>query len=321
MTRETHGACELLPPMRSMIAIVECPSNLGLRPSGVEELPDALRRAGLDVRLKAIHAATVPPAADYDATRSEETGVLNGPALRDTARSLARAIADVIRQDDVPLVLAGDCSVIFGALLGTKMAMRSKGSPDRVGLLFIDGHVDFYQPDASPTGEVADMDLAIVTGRGPALLTALDGPIPLVRDEDVVAIGARDADERDRAGSQDIRATTITLLELPAIRTRGIAAVMDDALDVIGTARTSCFWCHLDADVLDDDTMPAVDYRQPGGLTPFELTVLLRRAAATHRMAGLSVAIYNPKLDPTGTCARALVETIVDGIGGAFRSC
>jgi hypothetical protein len=28
----------------------------------------------------------------------------------------------------------------------------------RYGLFFIDGHADFYQPQASTTGEVADMD-------------------------------------------------------------------------------------------------------------------------------------------------------------------
>jgi len=46
---------------------------------------------------------------------------------------------------------------------------------------------DFYQPEASPTGEVADMELAIVFGRGP------DGGLkPLVRDEDIVLFGCRD---------------------------------------------------------------------------------------------------------------------------------
>jgi arginase len=40
---------------------------------------------------------------------------------------------------------------------------------------FIDGHSDFYQPEASPTGEVADMELAIVCGRGPDILTNIGG--------------------------------------------------------------------------------------------------------------------------------------------------
>ena len=46
---------------------------------------------------------------------------------------------------------------------------------DRDGLFFVDGHADFYQPEAEPNGEVASMDLAVVSGRGPAVLTDIDG--------------------------------------------------------------------------------------------------------------------------------------------------
>lgn len=240
--------------------------------------------------------------------------MLNGPALRDATGSLARAVADVIGRDEIPIVLAGDCSVILGGLLGTRLAMRSRGLSDRTALLFIDGHVDFYQPAESPTGEVADMDLALATGRGPAILTVFDGQTQLVLDEDVVAVGARDGEERANAGSQDIRTTRITLLELAAIRQRGIDAVADEALKVLVGGNTSRFWCHIDADVLDDDVMPAVDYRQADGLTPAELTALLNRAIKTERMAGLSVAIYNPALDPSGAGARLLVEIVTAGL-------
>ena len=275
-----------------MYAVIDWPSNLGLRPSGVEKLPAALRWAGLLEALDARDAGSVPPAAKYDSKRDEATGLLNGPGLRDAIRALARSVAAVIERGEVPIVLAGDCSVVLAGLLGSRGA-----------LLFVDGHADFDLPAASPTGEVADMDLALATGRGPAILTSFDDDAPLVRDEDVVAVGARDGDEA-------IRDTRITRLELSDIRTRGIDAVADDAMRVLA----SRFWCHVDADVLDDAVMPAVDYRQPDGLTPDELTELLRRASESGRMAGLSVAIYNPSLDPDGNGARLLVRILERGL-------
>ena len=62
---------------------------------------------------------------------------------------------------------------------------------------------------------------------------------------------------------------------------------------------------HVDADVLDDTVMPAVDYRQPGGLSADELATILAAALATGRVAGVDVTIYNPALDPAGTSATA----------------
>jgi arginase len=298
------------------LALIDVPSNLGLRPSGVEQLPGALRRAGLPERLRARHAGLVAPSAAYDAMRDPETKLLNGPGLRDVAHTLADAVATVICRGDVPVVLAGDCSVLLGGLLGLRRAARRETRDIRAGLLFVDGHVDFYQPDASPTGEVADMDLALATGRGPDLLARLDPAGPLVGDEDVAAVGARDAEERGTAGSQDVRATGIHLFELDAVRRRGMAAVAGDALAVVTRPELEAgFWLHLDADVLDDAVMPAVDYRQPGGLAPAELVMLLSAAQRSGRLAGLSVAIYNPMLDPQGKAAAVLVDCLGAGIG------
>jgi arginase len=297
-------------------ALIDLPSDLGLRPTGVEQLPDALRRAGLARGLQARDAGRVEPVAAYDSVRDTETLLLNGPAIRDTAIEVAHHVSALVRGGEVPMVLAGDCSAVLGGLLGLRLARRAEKLNDRIGLLFVDGHVDFYQPKASPTGEVADMDLALATGRGPAILSRLDGMQPLVDDEDVAAVGARDATERERAGAQDIRTTAISLFELEQIRARGMVAVASEAVALVNSPHLSGFWLHLDADVLDDEVMPAVDYRQPDGVTPDELSTLLRLASNTGALGGMSVAIYNPALDADGRAARVLVDCIVGGLRG-----
>ena len=287
-------------------AILEAPSVLGLFPKGVELLPDALLTAGLAKRISASHAGRVAP-PPYDPKRDTATGLLNPRGIVAYSRALADAIAPVRARGDFPVVLGGDCSILLGCVLAT----RREG---RAGLLFLDGHADFYQPEAEPSGEAASMDLALVTGRGPALVTNLEGLRPLVRDEDVVVLGRRDAEIAEEEGSQRIEDTDIAMTELPAFRQQGAAAAAEEALDRLCNPALDGFWIHLDADVLDDAVMPAVDYRIPDGLHWDELSTILQRAIGSGRALGIDITIFNPKLDETGAISKAFVDALAKGL-------
>ena len=287
-------------------AIIEAPSVLGLFPGGVERLPRALLDAGLGSALGARHAGVVTP-PPYDPIRDTATGLLNPEGLRDYSRQLADATGEVLDRGELPIVLGGDCSILLGNLL----ALRRRG---RHGLLFIDGHADFYQPEAEPNGEAASMDLALATGRGPGIVADLDGRGPLVRDEDVVHVGRRDAEEAERAGSRRIEETAISVVDLRALRQRGPELATQAALERLGGPELDGFWVHLDCDALDDAVMPAVDYRLPGGLSWAELAAVLRAAMGTGRVVGLEVTIFNPALDTDGSIARTLVSSLVGAL-------
>lgn len=47
----------------SRFTIIDAPSILGLRPTGVEDLPEALKRAGLYEKLGAEYAGRVKPSS------------------------------------------------------------------------------------------------------------------------------------------------------------------------------------------------------------------------------------------------------------------
>ena len=162
-------------------AVIEAPFILGLRPTGVELLPKALRTAGLLERLNAEYCGIVTPSSPYNYNRDGVTKLLNPIAIKDYSIRLAETVKYVLHNNKFPIVLGGDCSIVIGNLL----ALRHLG---RYGLFFIDGHADFYQPEESPTGEVADMDLAIVSGYGPDILTNIEDLKPLVMEQDIVSI-------------------------------------------------------------------------------------------------------------------------------------
>lgn len=285
------------------IAVIEAPSILGLKPTGVEHLPDSLKSANLLGQLCAEYAGRIE-APPYNPMLDNATLLLNPQAIHNYSLRLAEAVISIFQENKFPLVLGGDCSILIGNLL----ALRCLG---KYGLFFIDGHADFYQPEASPTGEVADMDLAIVSGRGPDILTNINGLKPLVQDRNIVLFGYRDAKEAAGYGSQDVRETDISVLDYAEVRKLGIVKAASKALDKLFQEDLEGFWIHLDVDVLDDELMPAVDYRMRGGLTFIELSELLKVLLKSGQVVGMDITIFNPNLDKDGSIARKLVSSIV----------
>ena len=62
------------------------------------------------------------------------------------------------------------------------------------------------------------MELAVISGRGPEILTNIDGLKPLVRDEDIVVFGYRDAEQSSSYGSQDVKDTNMHVFDLLRVR-------------------------------------------------------------------------------------------------------
>jgi arginase len=295
-------------------AIIDAPSILGLQPIGVQHLPEALKAAGLMKKLKAEYAGRIL-SLPYNPQRDKPTLLLNADTIRAFSLQLAEKVISVLHKKQFPIVLGGDCSILIGHLLALRQMGSSSRSGDRYGLFFIDGHADFYQPEASLTGEVADMDLAIVSGRGPDILTNIEGLKPLVLDQDVVVFGYRDREQAASYGSQDVYETNMHVFDLQKVHTLGITHAASLAIENLMKDDLAGFWIHLDVDVLDDAIMPAVDYRLDGGGLSFsDLSELLKIILGSGCAVGMDITIFNPLLDVDGSITRRFVSSIVAGL-------
>ena len=287
--------------------VIDAPSVLGLFPQGVENLPEALHAQGLDERIGAAARISLTPPTYVDG-RDPATGINNSAALLAFAETLAGMVGSVLDGGGFPLVLGGDCSIVFGPLL----ALARRG---RYGLLFLDGHADFAHPDDEPSGEAASMELGLATGRTPDGFGPIGGFDPLIDDDRVVVLGYRVHDDgTDTNRGVHIEDTEITAIDLTELRKRGPDATIAESLVVVAREELDGFWIHIDADVLDDALMPAVDYRKPDGLSWKELTEIVQAAVGTGRAQGLELTIFNPALDPDGHLAARLVRFLVEAL-------
>ena len=299
--------------MTRELALIEAPSNLGLAPPGPDKEPGArnmarvLRELGLRTALGAIDAGEVVPPR-YVAERDAATGIRNVREIADYSITLGRAIGGQLDAGRFPVVVGGDCSI----LLGTLLALHERG---RYGLVFVDGHQDLQTPQVSRTGGAAGMDLALAVGIGPTILTALGGGGPLVRASDVSMIGPRD-NPAWYTGEEVIRARdAMQVLLLADLRRVGMATAGDAVAARLDRPELTGAWIHCDVDVLNDDVMPAVDSRQPDGLSYDELDALLRPILDSGAVIGMHLTIYDPDRDPDLVAGRALVA----GLDRLFR--
>jgi arginase len=286
-------------------AIIEAPSVLGLWPSGVQNAPSVLLEMGLAAGLGIERTLRLEPPA-YDPRRDPQTHMLNPAGLLAYTQELARETWNTLEDKYMPLLLGGDCSI----LLGPALALKERG---RYGLLFVDGHLDYWNAELEPNGEAASMDLALVTGNGPALLSNIDGLGPYFRPEDCVAYGARDH-LHDKDFVETPYPRELKRIDVKQAHALGVPGI-DQAMSRVTKEELDGFWIHLDVDVLDDALMPAVDYRMKDGLSYEELSRLLGTAFATGKVVGLTLTIYNPNLDPQRSVARKLVAELLKVLG------
>ena len=277
------------------------------RAGGTEHAPAALREAGLVERLGIRDRGDLDVRIRGD-DRDPETGILGSPDVLAMTQAVRAAIRELVGADERPLVLGGCCSLVPGALAGVRDAAGT------IGIANVDGHVDAYDGETSPTGEGADMPLAVAFGLGPAAWVDACGGRSTGPDHAVV-LGARDPEEAEEIGGLLAgKLAQLLVLAPDVLRLQGLAASAEHAAARL-SERAGRFWVHLDVDVLDEAAMPATDYLMPGGLEWEELAELLRPLCVSPAVAGLSVACLNPEKDPGGRLTQRTCDLVATALG------
>ncbi|WP_319037346.1 arginase family protein [Kribbella solani] len=295
----------------------------------------AVRDLGFVGRIGAADGGYVtPPRYDRGGWKPGD-GVFNAGAIAAYTTRLADRIERFVDQGKFVVVLGGEC----GNLLAPAVALKRRG---RYGVVYLDGHSDFRTVDNSPyVGAAGGEALALVTGRGQADLTDLEGLRPYVRDSDAVLLGIRADDDyaaevqgvgisvwtAARVAADPARAARETLNHLGAARpgsldTReqggaggtepaGLGAAELGGAGAAESGGVDGFWVHLDVDILDAALMPAVDSPDPGGIDHEQLRALLRPLLRAPGCVGIGIGIFDPDLDPDGKYAVELTDTLV----------
>jgi arginase len=280
---------------------------VGARQFGTELSPAALRDHGLADRLGAADAGDLEVRITGP-DRDPVSGLVGWPSVGATVTQIRAAVTEMLLAGERPLLVGGCCTILMGA------APAARDVLGRIGLAYVDGHVDVYDHRTSPTGEAADMPVAALLGLGWPDLLANMGAMPVIDSGDIIVLGARDEDEAADIGDLPRRlGLSVHGPDAIAADPGGLGQAARDQFAVADLP----YWVHLDVDVLDEAAFPATDVLMPGGLDLPQLAALLRPLAQDRRLIGASLGCYNPEKDPDGRYGQALTDVLAESLGAA----
>jgi arginase len=248
-------------------------------------LESTLHGLGHDVRVIPVRARTEPT-----------TEIVTAFELDDL---IGRCVRECAQRDEFPIILSGNCSnACVGAIAGS--------AADGLGILWLDGHLDFDTPETTREGSLDAMALAIATGQcWRTMAGAIEGfaPLPV---SNVVHVGSRAGPE----AVARLQAAGGTVVGANALRADHPVGAVASALNAL-SARVRHLYVHLDLDVLDPDLVgPANEFVKPDGLSVDDVRQVIALVGDRFTVVALGLTCYDPSYDRDDRVLAAALELV-----------
>ena len=280
------------------VGVIGVPTSAGAFAPGQEQAPQALRDAGLLDRLAAAGAG-VHDHGDSEVWRwrpdRENRRAQNAARVVEIVRDTARRVEHAIGDDEVTLVVGGDCTVGIGTVAG------HVATGERVGLVYFDSHADLNVPDSVHEGALDWMGLAHMLGEpgGVAALTGAGGRTPLLEPEQVLCFGWG-PEQATRFEREVIKRRSIEVLPVADVAADPAGAATSARRSI--ESRCDRLLVHFDVDVIDFTDVPLSENTgRNEGLSYEHALRALAALVSSPRLAGLTITELNPDHTERGT--------------------
>jgi agmatinase len=201
--------------------------------------------------------------------------------------AIREAVATIIAQGAVPIVIGGDDSVPIPLF----EAFHDRGP---LTIVQIDAHIDWREE---------------VAGERWGLSSTMRRAAEMPHIERIVQVGQRAIGSARPGDFADAKAWGAVFVPARAVAEHGIGPVLDAVPAGAQVLVT------LDCDGLDPTIMPGVIAPAPGGLTYWQAIGILRGIAAKARIAAFDLVEFVPEHDVAGLGALTAARVIVNVLG------
>ena len=276
---------------------------------GVDMGPAALRYSGLVTRLRALGHEVEDTGDVWVPVRDQGYDTVFGESLNyqseiiEVCQRVYEAGREAIDQGAFPLFLGGDHSIAMGTVGGVSHEQST-------GLIWMDAHGDFNTSETSPSGNVHGMPLAALLGDGDPGLVNIGRSGPKIDPNNVVLIGIRSLDEKER---DRLKQSGVTLYTMRDIDEQGISTITNELL--MKFIHMKRIHISLDMDIMAPVEAPGVGTPVPGGLTYREAHLFMEIIADSGKLSSMDMVEINPILDQANKTAGLAVDLTVSALG------
>lgn len=302
------------------IKLVEVKSEIGAGTRGASLGVDAIKIAALDFGS--------PFFKKYKSTEiKHENHLLLEPVVHDYAKRIkgiynlneriANEISKAVKDNFIPIVIAGDHSSSIGSISGLKIANPGK----RIGVIWIDAHADLHSPYTTPSGNMHGMPIACLLGEDNRdrqqnkpddetveyweKLKNLGGICPKIEYNDLVYIALRDYEPQE---DYLIKKNKVRVFNLQEIRKKAVERIAIDALNYLD----HCDIIHVsfDVDSMDSRISSGTGTPVPNGITEKEAGNLIYYIMRSKKIGCFELVEINPTLDKENLMAENAFEIL-----------
>jgi arginase len=279
--------------MYKKVKFVEVKSEIGAGTRGASLGVDAIKIAALDYGsslFKRVESVEIENENHllFEAVGSPYAKRIKG--ILNLYEKVGKEVADTIRGNGFPVVLAGDHSTAGGTIAGIKMAYPKQ----RLGAIWIDAHADMHSPFTTPTGNMHGMPLAAALGEDNS-----------INNRDLVFISLRDIEPEEAYLLKKHKVKVFTTAE---VKRNGVEKIARDALAHLSACDQ--IYVSFDVDSMDSSISKGTGTPVRNGITEKEAGSLCVRLVQNGKVCCFEVCEVNPTLDKENLMAENTFEIL-----------
>jgi len=217
-------------------------------------------------------------------------GLLTLPYIEDLCHRTSLMVEKVLQNHQFPVVIGGDHTVAAGTWAGVAHHFHAK---QKLGLIWIDAHMDAHTMETTPSKAFHGMPLAALLGFGESSLVNVLEEGPVLSPQHVCLIGIRSYEEGEAAL---LKRLGVRIYFMKDIQARGFKTILQEAIQQVKQG-TQGFGLSIDLDAFDPQEAPGVGTPEPNGLKAKEVMPALSMIQNDTSFKALEIVEYNPALD------------------------